>query len=55
MDAISNLPGLMFEGRTQELVYDKINESSIIYKQYQLEDNRVMAEKYTDLLGDLKK
>ena len=55
MDAISNLPGLMFEGRTQELVYDKINESSILYKQYQLEDNRVMAEKYTELFGGPKK
>ena len=55
MDAISNLPGLMFEGRTQELVYEKINESSIVYKQYQLEDNRIMAEKYVELFGGPKK
>ena len=55
MDGISNLGGEMFEGRTQELVYEKINESSIVFKRFQLEDHQTMVNKYTDLFGGPKK
>lgn len=51
MDKISSLPGEMFGGRTQELVTDKIDESSRKFKTRRMLTEAVVHSKLEDIFG----
>lgn len=51
MDKISSLPGEMFGGRTQELVTDKVDESSRKFKTRRMLTEAVVHSKLEDIFG----
>ncbi len=51
MDKISTLPGDLFGGRAKKLVYDKVNESSIVYKKRMMEAQTALIDKVKDVYG----
>jgi hypothetical protein len=51
MDKISTLPGDLFGGRAKKLVYDKVNESSIIYKRRMMEAQTALIDKVKEIYG----
>ncbi len=51
MDKISTLPGDLFGGRAKRLVYDKVNESSIVYKKRMMEAQTALIDKVKDVYG----
>ena len=51
MDKISTLPGDLFGGRAKKLVYDKVNESSIIYKRRMMEAQTALIDKVKEVYG----
>ncbi len=51
MDRISSLPGEMMGGKAQELVTDKINDSSIQYKRRMLAFNAMLQDKLKEYYG----
>lgn len=51
MDKISTLPGDLFGGRAKKLVYDKINESSIVYKKRMMEAQTALIDKVKEVYG----
>ena len=51
MDAISKLPGEIFEGNTQELVTKRIDEATRIYKERMLTNQAFMIVKMRELFG----
>ena len=51
MDKISKLPGEMFGGRMQELVTNKIDDSSIAFKARMMEQEAIIRDKMKELYG----
>jgi hypothetical protein len=51
MDKISSLPGEIFGGRARRLVYDKINESTTIYKRRIMEKQTAVIDKVKEVYG----
>jgi len=51
MDQISTLPGKMFEGRTQELVTERVDAASREFKRRQLLNQTVVVSKMQELFG----
>ena len=51
MDKISTLPGDLFGGRAKRLVYDKVNESSTIYKRRMMENQTILIDKVKEIYG----
>jgi hypothetical protein len=51
MDKISSLPGEIFGGRARRLVYEKINESTTIYKRRIMEKQTAVIDKVKEVYG----
>ena len=54
MDKISTLPGDLVGGRAKRLVYDKINESTTIYKRRIMEKQTAVINKVKEIYGTKK-
>ena len=54
MEKIDVLPGELFGGVMQELVYEKINESSYAYKQFQIDDQNMLLDKAVEVFVNKK-
>ena len=54
MEKIDVLPGELFGGVMQDLVYEKINESSYAYKQFQIDNKKMLEDKAIELFVDPK-
>ena len=51
MDAISKMPGELFGGKLQELVTDKVDTSSRVFKERRLMYNDVLTKKFEEIYG----
>ena len=49
MAKLDVLPGQLFGGVMQELVYEKINESSYAFKQFQIDNKKMLIDKAVEL------
>jgi len=49
MAKIDVLPGQLFGGVMQNLVYEKINESSYVFKQFQIDNKKMLIDKAVEL------
>jgi len=49
VEKLDVLPGELFGGVMQELVYEKINESSYAYKQFQQDNKKIILDKVVEL------